>query len=412
MPASSPSRRAFIQSSTAGAALLTLPTLRAAKATEKLNIGIIGCGARGTQLTREVIKLKHNVSALCDIAEFRLEELQKVIALTGQDEKATPYYDFRRLLNHKGLDAVVIASPDHHHRDQLIAACLSGKDAYCETPLTKSLSEGKEMIDAVKKNKRIVQVGIQWRSGPHWKRCREAIDSNDFGNLAWVKAWDCRNWIGKDPTAVPAAFTKDQETQIQWDAFQGKEFKREFNPDRYWGWRWYWDYAGGLMTDIGSHQLDLVQWLGGVEAPKSVVAHGWRYHFKDWDLPDVVHGAWDYGKFSATLDAQCLNGADGAGIAFYGTKMTLIADAHKEIRLYNTADRITADTVPFAKWAVENETAAHVKNWVECCISRREPHAPVELGHKAVVPAHIANLAYRLGKKVHWDAEKQEVIGG
>ena len=111
MAASSPSRRAFIHSSAvAGAATLALPAIQAAKASEKLNIGIIGCGIRGTQLTREVIKLKHNVVAICDIAEFRLEELQKVIALTGQDEKATQYFDFRRLLNHKSLDAVVITS--------------------------------------------------------------------------------------------------------------------------------------------------------------------------------------------------------------------------------------------------------------------------------------------------------------
>jgi len=410
--ASSPSRRAFIQSSAvAGATALALPAIQAARANEKLNVGIIGCGARGTLIGREIIKYKHNLVAIADIAEFRLGAFQKVIALSGQDEKPTEYADYRRLLQHKGLDAVVIATPDHHHRDQLIASCFSGKDVYCETPLTKSLSEGKEVLDAVKKNKRIVQAGSQWRSGSHWRRCKEQIDSHDFGNLAWAKAWDCRNWVGKEPTAATGGITKEQETQIQWDAFQGKEFKREFNPDRYWGWRWFWEYGGGLLAEVGSHHLDLIQWVGGADAPKSVVAHGWRYNFKDWDTPDVAHAAWDYGKFSATLDAQCLNGADGAGITFYGTKMTLVADLGKEIRLYHTADRMTPDTVPAAKWVIENETAAHVKNWLDCCISRREPNATAELGHKAAVPAHIANLAYRLGKKIHWDSEKQEVIG-
>jgi predicted dehydrogenase len=410
VPASSPSRRTFLQSSAAAAAV-ALPA-GAARANDKLNVGVIGCGLRGTQLAREVIRNKHNVAAACDVAEFRLEAFQKVIALSGQDEKPAEFVDYRRLLQHKGLDAVVIATPDHHHRDQLIAACLAGKDAYCETPLTKSLAEGKEMLDAVKKNKRIVQAGSQWRSGAHWKRCKETIDSNDFGNLVWAKAWDCRNWFGKEPNAIPAGVTKEQEALIQWDVFQGREFKREFNLDRYWGWRWYWEYGGGLITEVGSHLLDLVQWLAGAEAPRSVVAHGWRYHFKDWDTPDVAHAAWDYGKFSATLDAQCLNGADGAGLAFYGTKMTLVADLGKEVRLYHTADRIAPDAVPAAKWAIEPETTAHVKNWLDCCLSRREPNAPVELGHKAAVPAHIANLAYRLGRKIHWDADKQEVIGG
>ena len=227
-----------------------------------------------------------------------------------------------------------------------------------------------------------------------------------------AKVWDTRNWTKKDPFAVPDTFTKEQEKQIDWAAFLGKAPKREFNATRYWSWRWYWDYAGGLMTDIGAHQLDVVQWLGGIDAPKSVMAHGGRYHFKHWETPDVLQGTWDYGAFAATFNVEFINGADGVGAAFYGTKQTLIADADKEIRLYNTIDKITPDTEPKEVWKVEPETPLHVKNWLECCKSRKEPNSPIELGHRVIVAAHLANLSYRTAKRVYWDSDRQEVIGG
>lgn len=404
-------RRKFLQMSAAGAATLTAASYaRAAGANERLNLGLIGCGNRGTALLTNALKLGHNAVATCDIAEFRLDRIGKVVADADQDKPAR-YADHRKLLDHKGLDAVIVATPDHHHRDMLIAAMHAEKDAYVEKPLTKSIDDGREMIEAVRNAKRVVQVGNQRHSGPHWRRCRDVIQSDDFGDLVWVKVWDTRNWIKRDPFAPPKSFTKEDAKKIDWDAFLGKAPKREFNPVRYWSWRWYWDYAGGLMTDIGAHQLDIVQWLGGVDAPKSVTANGGTYHFKHWETPDVVHGVWDYGKFAATFAVEFVNGADGVGAAFYGTKMTLIADADKEVRVYDTIDKITPEMKPVDAWKVENETAMHVKNWLECCKSRRDPNSPIELGHRVITAAHLANLSYRTGKKVYWDAEREQVIG-
>ena len=411
--AATPDRRSFLKASaTAGAVALSVPALYAVGANEKLNIGVIGSGNRGRTIIREAMKLGHRCVALCDIADFRLETVAKAVVDEAGQDKPKFYYDHRALLEHKGLDAVIVATPDHHHRDHLIAAVEAEKDVYVEKPLTKSIEEGKEMVEAVRKSRRVVQVGNQRHSGPHWKRCRDVIESDDFGDLVWVKVWDCRNWIKKDPFAVPDWWTKDFAKQVDWDAFLGKAPKRAFDPVRYWSWRWYWDYAGGLMTDIGAHQLDIVQWLGGVDAPKSVTANGGKYHFKHWETPDVVHGVWDYGKFAATFAVEFINGAAGVGAAFYGTKMTLIADADKEVSVYNTIDKITPDVKPIDAWKVENETAMHVKNWVECCKSRREPNSPIELGHRVILSAHLANLSYRTGKRIYWDADRQEVIGG
>jgi predicted dehydrogenase len=405
------SRRAFLQTAAAGALTLAAPAVQARGANEKLNVALIGCGNRGRALLREVLKLGHNAVALCDIAEFRLETLAKTVA-DAEQEKPTFYHDYRKLLEHKGLNAVIIATPDHHHKDMLVAAMQAEKDAYIEKPLTKSIDEGGQMIEAVRKANRIVQVGNQRHSGPHWEEAAKAVKSRAFGQVVWAKVWDCRNWIKRDPFAPPSWFKYDPHT-LDWEAFLGTAPKRPFDPRRYWAWRWYWDYAGGLMTDIGAHQLDIVQWLGGSDVPKSAVANGGVYHFKKWETPDVIHGIWDYGKFTASFAVEFINGADGVGCAFYGTKQTLLADAASggTIRLYDTIDKITPKTEPIQTWKVENETPMHVKNWLECVKTRDEPNSPIELGHRIILAAHLANLSYRTGKKIFWDNDRKEVIG-
>lgn len=406
-------RRKFLKAAAGGAAVLTLPSAKALGANERLTLGLIGGGNRGGTISLEALKLGHTVAAVCDVAPFRFRTLAKRYKDAGYDMPETTYSDYRKLLDQKDLDAIIIATPDHHHRDMLIKAVQADKDVYVEKPLTKSIDEGREMVEAVRTAKKVVQVGNQRHSGPHWRRCREVIQSNDFGDLVWAKVWDCRNWIKKDPFAPPATFTKDDAKAIDWDAFLGAAPKREFNPTRYWSWRWYWDYAGGLMTDIGAHQLDIVQWLSGVDAPKSVAANGGTYHFKHWETPDVVHGVWDYGRFAATFSVEFVNGADGVGAVFYGTKQTLVADAEGErvIKVYDTIDPITAKVKPIAEWPVVPETPMHVKDWLECCKSRKDPNSPIEMGHKVITAAHLANISYRTGKKVYWDAEREQVIG-
>jgi len=411
---STPSRRSFLQ--TSAVALFAAPAVQARHANDKLNIGLIGAGNRGRTLASEVLKLGHRVVALADIAEFRLTDTVAILAERVKDvwDDGEPkfYHDYRKLLEHKGLDAVIIATPDHHHKDMLVAAVQAEKDAYVEKPLTKTIDEGNEMAEAVKRTARIVQVGNQRHSGSHWEEAAKAVQKSAFGKLVWAKVWDCRSWLEKDPFAPPKDFKYDPK-KLDWDAFLGSAPKRAFDPVRYWSWRWYWDYAGGLMTDIGAHQLDIVAWLGGVEVPKSAVANGGKYHFKHWETPDVVHGVWDYGKFAASFAVEFVNGADGVGAAFYGTKQTLICDADPggKIRLYDTVKKIPPGMEAVKEWDVVAETPLHVKNWIDCIKSREEPHSPVELGQRVILAAHLANLSYRTGKKIFWDNDRKEVIG-
>src|SRR5262245_61636458 len=285
-------RRTFVQTSAAlGLSAVTYD--RVLGANEKLNIGLIGSGGRGRSLMREAAKQGQNIVAVCDIAEFRIDQALADLKRTWYRPLTATYHHHEKLLEHKGLDGVIIATPDHWHHDCLRSAMATNKDTYIEKPLSKSIEEGKSMVAMVRKTKCIVQVGNQRHSGDHWKRCRDVIQSKDFGDLVWVKVWDCRNWVKKDPFAPPSGFSLAQ-SKIDWKTFLGKAPPREFDAHRYFAWRWYWDYAGGLMTDIGAHQLDIVQWLGGVETgPKSVVANGGNYHFKYWETPDVIHGVWD-----------------------------------------------------------------------------------------------------------------------
>jgi predicted dehydrogenase len=419
-----PTRRAFLRSAAVTTAALAAPAVQARGANEKINIGLIGCGNRGRTIATEAMKLGHRVVAMADIADFRppwaMEKIGEKLLTEAkiddpwEDGKPTVYRDYRRVLDNKSVDAVIIATPDLHHREMLLAAMQAEKDAYVEKPLTKSIDEGQEMVEAVRKANKIVQVGNQRHSGPHWEEAARAVQKSAFGKLVWAKVWDCRNWIKKDPFAPPRDFKYDPKA-LNWEAFQGTAPKRPFDPHRYWSWRWYWDYAGGLMTDIGAHQLDIVAWLGGVEVPKSAVANGGRYYFDKWETPDVIHGVWDYGKFAATFAVEFVNGADGVGCGFYGTRQTLVANASRggTIRLYDTADKdeIKEGQKPVQEWKVEDETPLHVKNWVECVKSREEPNSPIELGARVILAAHLANLSYRTGKKVFWDADRKEVIG-
>ncbi|MFL5342791.1 MAG: Gfo/Idh/MocA family protein [Gemmataceae bacterium] len=403
-----PSRRAFLKTSSA-VTLSALTYNRVLGANEKLNIGLIGSGGRGRALISEAVKQGQNCAALCDVAEFRLNDTVAALQKLGQKTKPEFFGDHRKLLGEKGIDAVIIATPDHWHHDCLLDAMAASKDTYVEKPLSKNIEEGKSMVAAVRQTKCVVQVGNQRHSGEHWKRCRDVIQSKAFGDLVWVKVWDCRNWVKSDPFAPPVNF-KDAD-KIDWKRFLGKAPDRPFDAHRYFAWRWFWDYAGGLMTDIGAHQLDIVQWLGGQDkGPKSVVANGGNYHFKYWETPDVVHGIWDYGTFAATFAVEFVNGYDGVGATFYGTKQTLWADADKEVRVYDTIDKPKSDQKPIASWPVVYEGPAHMKNWLECCKSRQEPNSTIELGHRVITAAHLANLSYRTGRKILWDAEKQQEI--
>ena len=209
-------RRTFLKSTAASALTLTASQYtRAYGANERLSIGLIGSGNRGRTILRESMKLGHDAVALCDIANFRMETVTQAVVEEAKQPKPEFYKNHKQLFEHKNLDAVIITTPDHHHKDCLLSAMAAGKHAYCEKPLSHTIEEGKEMVKAVRDAKRIVQVGNQRHSGEHWARCREVIKSSDFGDLVWVKVWDCRNWVKRDPFAPPKTFVAKSGVSVR-----------------------------------------------------------------------------------------------------------------------------------------------------------------------------------------------------
>lgn len=401
------SRRTFLKGTAAAAGLASLRGIAPQTvlgANEQIRAGVIGVGDRGTFGLREMKKRDVKIAAVCDVYEFRLMRARDE-SEDDNGQKADAYNEFEKVLERKDIDCVYLAAPDHWHHDMLIAAVQAGKDAYTEKPFSKTIEEGQEMVKAVRETKQIVQVGNHRRSGSHWLKAREWIRSGKLGKIAFVKVWDTRDWVTNgDPWS--AQIKAGLQGKLDWNRFLGKAPKRAFDPYRYFTWRWYWDYAGGLITDIGAHQLDINQWLMDVDGPKSAVCNGGVYVFNWWETPDVANAVLDYGSFSTLFTVQFVNARDSVGAAFYGTEGALIVDESKGFEVYTPQNA----TEPVERWDSPYEGGMHVANFLECLKTRNEPNSPVEAGHKVITAAHLANLSYRTGRRVDWDPKAEEML--
>ncbi len=408
-------RRRFLSSSTRTAAALGIGSVLAGRtasaavrkigANDRITIGLIGSGGQGTHDARTTCVAENVVcAALSDVAEFRLAGAGNAVrkameSKAHKDIKIDTYPDFRKLLDRRDIDAVIIATPDHWHMAAFVAALDAGKHVYQEKPMSKSIEQGNQMLAAAKKHPDLtVQIGTQRRSGLQYPKAKAAIDDGMIGEVTFARCFDCRNWVtGGDPFAP-----KPISGKLDWDRFQEPcEHKVDFEPHRYWAWRWFWDYANGLVADVGVHVLDVVHWLTGRDTPKTVVCNGGVYGLKYWETPDVVNAVWDYGTHSVVFTANFTNGFEGSGLTIYGTKgtMEIVAD---DIRVWPEGKR----EKPLAEFKAENQVHQH--NWIDCIRSGKQPNAPVELGVRSLLPLHLANMAYRQGRRITWDADARK----
>ncbi|MBN2327126.1 MAG: Gfo/Idh/MocA family oxidoreductase [Candidatus Omnitrophica bacterium] len=401
------SRRTFLKGSVAAAGLASLKGIAPQTvlgANDTIRAGVIGVGNRGMWGLLEMKKRGTKIAAVCDVYEVRLMEARDA-SEDDNGQKADAYYEYEKVLERNDLDAVYLAAPDHWHRDMLIDAVQAGKDAYTEKPFSKTIEEGQEMVKAVRETKQIVQVGNHRRSGQHWLKAREWIRSGKLGDIACIKVWDTRDWVTNgDPWSEQVK--AGVRGRLDWDRFLGKAPKRPFDPHRYFTWRWYWDYAGGLITDIGAHQLDVNQWLMDVDGPQSVACNGGNHVFDYWETPDVVHAILNYGKFTTLFTVQFVNGRDSVGGAFYGTKGSLLVDDQNGFRIFTPQGA----KEPVERWDRPYEGGDHVANFLECIKTRKEPNSPVEVGHQIITSAHLANISYRTGKRIDWDPKNEEML--
>ncbi|GAC1653576.1 MAG: Gfo/Idh/MocA family oxidoreductase [Gemmatimonadaceae bacterium] len=364
--------------------------------------------------------MKHpdvTVAAVCDVYEPNLAK--GVEAAPG----AQQYRDFRQLLDRKDIDAVIIATPDHWHALQTVLACQAGKDVYVEKPISVSIGEGRKMVDAARKHGRIVQVGTQQRSGLHFQQAAELVRGGRLGKVTQVRTWNFGNeapeGIGSPPDSAPPP-------DLNWDLWLGPAAMRPFNPNRFgvspdrWStFRWFWDYAGGMMTDWGVHWLDIVQMAMAVDAPVSISAMGGKFALQDnRETPDTILATYQYPGFICTYENRLANGAPitgkGSGILFHGTDATLFIDRQgfeimPEKRKSGT---MSVDRTEALK--VENSNPNHedhVHAFIESVKSRKTPVSDIEVGHRSTTTALLGNIAYRTGRRIVWDAQREEIVG-
>jgi predicted dehydrogenase len=389
-------RRRFLGKATqAGAALAAASTLgrtrKAVSANEKILLGIIGAGGRGTGLMKTCLALDPAVEfvAVCDAYQPR-----RVAGLKIAGAGAKEFVDHRKLLEMKEINAVIIATPEHLHGTQLLDAVAAGKDVYVEKPMTYSIDEGVRIIKAVRASDRIVQAGMQRRSAPMCIEAKKLIDEGILGDVTLVRA----QWYWSvGPLGKNLKFQGD----FAWEQFLGPAPKRPVDPDRGLNWNWYWDYSGGMVTGQGVHLMDLTQWFMGKGTPLSATMQGGSYKLGG-ECPDVFSANYEYDGYTASWILSYNNSFDnGWKVTFHGTKGTLVigepifAEGETGYRIYKEPWRDVPNRTPIKKSEEGLPTEPHVTNWLECMRSRKQPNAPVEVGHTAAAPCHLAIAAFR-----------------
>ncbi len=433
--AGSLSRRSAL--SVGGAALLTAASWRRVHgANDRIGVGLIGYGLIGKRHFEDFQAQPD--AQIVGVAETHRGRLAEAVAATGGSARG--HGDFRKMLEDPRVDVVVVSTPDHWHALPTMMACAAGKDVYVEKPLSLFVREGRWMIDVARRHGRIVQVGTQQRSGPHYQRARELIRGGALGKIHSVRMWAYRNIMpgyGRPPEGPPPA-------DFDWQLWQGPAPEHAYNANRgIYHFRWFWDYSGGQMTNLGAHALDIVDWFLEPGAPTQVASCGGRFALEDnGETPDTQDAMIEFPRLSAVWSHR-----EAAGMAvrptghdFFGTQgslsisrtgYTLTADrplppdwsvpqfggAHP-VGGPATTKRPTEEPIVLSRVVEEDKSGnareqfrLHARNFLDCVRSRSEPLSSLESGHRVATAAHLANISLRLGRSLRWDQGKEQIVG-
>jgi predicted dehydrogenase len=403
-------RREFLNVSAMGIAAAPILNSISVGASEKVNVALIGCGGMGIgDLATFLLNPEVECRIVCDVDDKQLAKaVQLVEGKRGRKPKTTK--DWRRVIDRKDVDVVLVVTPDHWHALPTIHACESGKDVYCEKPLGKTVQEGRAMLDAMKKHKRIVQMGTHWRSGQHYREAVEFVQSGKLGRVRQVRVWAYLDWvggIGNPPDSAPPR-------GVDYDMWLGPAPLGPFNPNRFhFNFRWFWDYAGGLMTDWGVHLINIAMWAMGPEPPRSVYSVGGKRVIEDnSETPDTQIAVYDFPTYTLIFEHQMKGGVGIGGrphgIAFSGTEGTLIIDDQG----WEIISEPKLKTVESSKHgAGPDARPAHVRNFLDCVKSREQPVENLDFGHFVSTVAHLGNAALRSNSAIEWDATTESAIG-
>jgi predicted dehydrogenase len=357
--------------------------------------------------------LKHqNVDclALCDIDDEVLSRRAADVEKQRGAKPANLYKDWRKLIDNKDIDLVIVGTPDHWHCLQMVAACEAGKDVYCEKPIGRTIEECNLMVRAAQKNKSVVQVGQWQRSDPHWLEAVDFIRSGKLGRIRLVRVYSYQGWNNSIPVkpdeAAPAG--------VDYDMWLGPAPLRPFNRNRYhFTFRWFWDYAGGLMTDWGVHLLDFALFGMDVTAPKSIMAAGGKFGYPDdaCETPDSLQVIYEFDGFNVMWDHATGINDGGYGrnavLGFVGENGTLVVDRGGwEVRPETVNNVKRMEEIPWKKGTGEG-LKNNVKNHIDCILKRdRKTNVTPEIGAHIAKFSALGNIAFRTGKKLVWDGTR------
>ncbi len=427
-------RRNFLR--TAGAATLTaVSASRVVGANSRLRVALVGCGGRGRSVASKIAAVDGvEYTYFCDVYDPQSESARE--ALAGGRGKTGR--DYRQVVDDADIDAVHIATPDHWHALPAVDAISAGKHVYVEKPLGHNVVEGKAMVKAATESKAVFLTGTQHRSAPHFAEAAELVRGGALSDVHFVRVWNYANLMPVGPGRTPDS---DPPEGLDWDFYLGPAPWVPFNKMRFLRtYRFFYDYAGGWITDFGTHRFDTVHQIMGKEAPTSVVATGGRFAVGGMgDQPDLLQVTFEYpgfilsyetcntnsfGSIGRLTPGMPLHGARGPenrpnGMAFYGSNGTLIADrlGYEIIPESGAYGGSLAGGAPFSPSKLERArksgpepSALHAEHFVRCVRDGEAPRCDAATGHRSSLVAHLGNIAYQAGRKLAWDADREDFV--
>ena len=411
------SRRSFIKTSASLAAVAAPGILPALGANDKAQIGWIGVGSRGYYLMERLYvgsKDMVEVVAVCDTYKGHLARAKDRVQTMGGNSPKT-YEDFQQLLADPSVDTVVISTPEHLHYPMFMAAIKAGKNIYVEKPLAHTIEQGEEMVAAAKKAGKVVQVGTQNRSNSLYQKAKEMVEQGMIGDIHYVRAFWYRNSLDNNPAWRYAIPDDASPENTDWQKFLGPAPKRAFDKQRYYQWRLYWDYSGGISTDLLVHQTDITNFVCGKVVPTSCMASGgiYRWSEDDREVPDTLSAVYEYVPTKFHINYSCYFGNDhyGYGENFMGNEGTIEVLNRQYLNFYPEKFNGKAP----AKVAARKEehialpgndnkaVEAHMRNWIEAIQGKAKVIAPPEVGQQAAISGHMATLSFKNQKKIVWN---------
>jgi predicted dehydrogenase len=371
-------------------------------ANNRVRVAIIGTGGRARGLMNQLKPLAGvEIVGLCDVFEPRLLQAAEIAGAA-----ALKTDEYRRILDNKEIDAVLIGTPDHWHKQMTLDAVAAGKDVYVEKPVSHTLAEGAEMVKVIEASKQIVQTGTQQRSWDHFVLGKQMIDSGRLGQITFVQTY----WYQHATAGNYAPVSMDK---LDWKRWLGPAKDQPFAPERFYQWRHFWDFGGGCLTDLMTHWIDVVHWYMDVDAPLSAAATGHNYNIKLWEAPDTVTATLEFPKnFMAAYLGTYVSKVDDGGLEFRGERGTLKIDRARLAFYRDDAAYAPGTLTPEPDIYIRSSgdgTLTHLQNWLDCVRSRKTPNAHIRVGHEAARTSHLANAALRSGHRVKWNNAAQKV---